>query len=73
MSRLLVVLLQRLYYRQFMHLVTFKAVLAALRGGRHGWNKLERQATVLAETDRDPERDDARILVPVEAGGEHLV
>lgn len=48
--RLGVVLIQRLYYRQFMYLVTIKAVIAALRGGRHGWNKLERRATVAAES-----------------------
>lgn len=41
-----VVLVQRFYYRQFMYVVTFKTLLAALRGRRHGWNKLERQATV---------------------------
>jgi cellulose synthase/poly-beta-1,6-N-acetylglucosamine synthase-like glycosyltransferase/spore germination protein YaaH/peptidoglycan/xylan/chitin deacetylase (PgdA/CDA1 family) len=48
MNRLSVVLLQRLYYRQFMYVVTFNASLAALRGGRHGWNKLERRGSVLA-------------------------
>ena len=73
MSRLIVVLLQRLYYRQFMYLVTFKAVLAAIRGGRHGWNKLERRATLLAETDRNPETEDTRVMVPVEVGSENPI
>jgi peptidoglycan-N-acetylglucosamine deacetylase len=41
-----VVLIQRFYYRQFMYVVTFRAVLEAIRGRRHGWNKLDRQATV---------------------------
>ncbi len=41
-----VVLIQRFYYRQFMYLVTFAALLAAVRGRRHGWNKLARMGTV---------------------------
>lgn len=45
---LAVVLVQRFYYRQFMYVVTFKAILAAVRGRRHGWNKLDRRATVAA-------------------------
>ncbi len=53
MGRLGVVLLQRLYYRQFMYVVTITAVLAALRGKRHGWNKLERHGTLLADVERD--------------------
>ena len=53
LSRLGVVLLQRVSYRQFMYVVTIKAVLAAIKGGSHGWNKLERHATTLAETDRN--------------------
>jgi cellulose synthase/poly-beta-1,6-N-acetylglucosamine synthase-like glycosyltransferase/spore germination protein YaaH/peptidoglycan/xylan/chitin deacetylase (PgdA/CDA1 family) len=40
------VFLQRFCHRQFMYYVTFAAALACLRGGRHGWNKLERQANV---------------------------
>ncbi len=45
-SRLWVVLLQRFYYRQFMYFVTMRAAFAAVRGARHGWNKLERTGTV---------------------------
>jgi peptidoglycan-N-acetylglucosamine deacetylase len=41
-----VVLVQRFYYRQFMYVVTIAALLAALRGRRHGWNKLSRTGTV---------------------------
>ncbi len=41
-----VVLIQRLFYRQFMYIVTFKSLIAAVRGGRHGWNKLDRSASV---------------------------
>ena len=37
-----VVLLQRFFYRQFMYVVTFAALFAAIRGRRHGWNKLIR-------------------------------
>jgi cellulose synthase/poly-beta-1,6-N-acetylglucosamine synthase-like glycosyltransferase/peptidoglycan/xylan/chitin deacetylase (PgdA/CDA1 family)/spore germination protein YaaH len=41
-----VVLIQRFYYRQFMYVVTFASLLAALRGTRHGWNKLKRTGSV---------------------------
>lgn len=41
-----VVLVQRFYYRQFMYFVTFAALLASLRGRRHGWNKLQRAGSV---------------------------
>ncbi len=40
------VFVQRFCHRQFMYYVTFAAAIACLRGRRHGWNKLERQATV---------------------------
>jgi cellulose synthase/poly-beta-1,6-N-acetylglucosamine synthase-like glycosyltransferase len=43
-----VVLVQRFCHRQFMYFVTFSAALACVRGGRHGWNKLERRASVEA-------------------------
>jgi peptidoglycan-N-acetylglucosamine deacetylase len=36
------VLVQRVYYRPLIYLITCKSLLAALRGRRHGWNKLER-------------------------------
>ena len=42
----LVILVQRFYYRQFLYIVTFAALLAVLRGGRRGWNKLERTGSV---------------------------
>lgn len=41
-----VILIQRFFYRQFMYFVTFKSIIAALNGSRHGWNKLERKGTV---------------------------
>jgi cellulose synthase/poly-beta-1,6-N-acetylglucosamine synthase-like glycosyltransferase/spore germination protein YaaH len=41
-----VILIQRFFYRQFMYVVTYKSVIAAFRGRRHGWNKLERKGTV---------------------------
>ncbi|MGE5360004.1 MAG: glycosyltransferase [Bacteroidales bacterium] len=45
--RLLVLLFwQRFFYRQVMYLVTARAVLASIKGGFVGWNKLERKATV---------------------------
>jgi cellulose synthase/poly-beta-1,6-N-acetylglucosamine synthase-like glycosyltransferase/spore germination protein YaaH/peptidoglycan/xylan/chitin deacetylase (PgdA/CDA1 family) len=40
------VLVQRFFYRQFMYVVTFRAILAVLRGRRHGWNKLQRRGSV---------------------------
>ncbi|MBL8019552.1 MAG: glycosyltransferase [Leptospirales bacterium] len=43
---MLLVLIQRFFYRQFMYFITFKAMFAMLKGRRHGWNKLERQGTV---------------------------
>ncbi len=45
--RLLVLLFwQRFFYRQLMYYVAIRAVLASLRGGAVGWNKVERKATV---------------------------
>lgn len=44
-----VILIQRFYYRQFLYVVTFAAVLAVLRGGRRGWNKLERTGNMTVE------------------------
>ena len=46
LNGLWVVLVQRFYYRQFMYFVTFMALRAGLRGGRHGWNKLVRTGTM---------------------------
>jgi peptidoglycan-N-acetylglucosamine deacetylase len=42
---LLYVLIQRFFYRQFMYFVTFKSIFAAIKGRRHGWNKLNRTNT----------------------------
>ncbi len=45
--RLLVLLFwQRFFYRQLMYYVTVRSILASLRGGAVGWNKVERKATV---------------------------
>jgi cellulose synthase/poly-beta-1,6-N-acetylglucosamine synthase-like glycosyltransferase len=41
-----VVFVQRFFYRQFMYVVTFAAVIGALRGRRHGWRKLERTGAI---------------------------
>jgi peptidoglycan-N-acetylglucosamine deacetylase len=35
-------LVQRFTYRQIMYYVCFKAIIAAIRGARHGWRKLDR-------------------------------
>jgi cellulose synthase/poly-beta-1,6-N-acetylglucosamine synthase-like glycosyltransferase/peptidoglycan/xylan/chitin deacetylase (PgdA/CDA1 family)/spore germination protein YaaH len=49
--RLLVWLfLQRFFYRQLMYYVAIKSTLAGLKGISVGWSKLERKATVRAET-----------------------
>jgi cellulose synthase/poly-beta-1,6-N-acetylglucosamine synthase-like glycosyltransferase/peptidoglycan/xylan/chitin deacetylase (PgdA/CDA1 family)/spore germination protein YaaH len=39
-------LIQRFTYRQLMYFVSLKAMLAALRGARHGWRKLDRTGSV---------------------------
>jgi cellulose synthase/poly-beta-1,6-N-acetylglucosamine synthase-like glycosyltransferase len=39
-------LIQRFTYRQMMYWVSLKAMLAAVRGARHGWKKLDRTGTV---------------------------
>ncbi|MFT3921352.1 MAG: glycosyltransferase [Myxococcales bacterium] len=39
-------LVQRFTYRQLMYFVSLKAMIAALRGARHGWKKLERTGSV---------------------------
>jgi hypothetical protein len=45
--RLLVLLFwQRFFYRQLMYYVTVRSILASVRGGAVGWNKVERKATV---------------------------
>jgi cellulose synthase/poly-beta-1,6-N-acetylglucosamine synthase-like glycosyltransferase/peptidoglycan/xylan/chitin deacetylase (PgdA/CDA1 family) len=39
-------LVQRFTYRQIMYYVCFKAMLAAVKGARHGWKKLDRTGSV---------------------------
>lgn len=41
-------LVQRFSYRQIMYYVCFKAMLAAVRGARYGWRKLDRTGSVVA-------------------------
>jgi cellulose synthase/poly-beta-1,6-N-acetylglucosamine synthase-like glycosyltransferase/peptidoglycan/xylan/chitin deacetylase (PgdA/CDA1 family) len=38
--------IQRFTYRQFMYYVSLKAMVAAIRGARHGWQKLDRTGSV---------------------------
>ena len=40
------ILIQRFFYRQFMYVVTFRSIVAMLRGGKEGWNKLSRTGSV---------------------------
>ena len=37
---------ERFTYRQIMYYVCFKAMLAAVKGARHGWRKLDRTGSV---------------------------
>jgi peptidoglycan-N-acetylglucosamine deacetylase len=39
-------LIQRFTYRQMMYYVSLRAMIAAMRGARHGWRKLDRTGTV---------------------------
>jgi cellulose synthase/poly-beta-1,6-N-acetylglucosamine synthase-like glycosyltransferase/peptidoglycan/xylan/chitin deacetylase (PgdA/CDA1 family) len=39
-------LVQRFSYRQIMYYVCFRAMMSALRGGKHGWRKLERTGSL---------------------------
>ena len=41
-------LIQRFTYRQFLYLVSLRAMVAVLAGRAHGWSKLERTGTVTA-------------------------
>ena len=43
---LLLVLIQRFFYRQFMYVIAFKAMKNILKGSHHGWNKLERTNSI---------------------------
>ncbi|MDB4978108.1 MAG: glycosyl transferase, group 2 family protein/polysaccharide deacetylase family protein [Candidatus Peribacteria bacterium] len=40
------ILIQRFFYRQFMYVITFRSIVAVLRGRSHHWNKLERKGNV---------------------------
>lgn len=42
-------LVQRFTYRQIMYYVCFKAIIAAVRGARHGWRKLDRTGALNAK------------------------
>jgi cellulose synthase/poly-beta-1,6-N-acetylglucosamine synthase-like glycosyltransferase len=42
-------LIQRFSYRQIMYYVCFKAMIAAVRGARHGWRKLDRTGSLNAK------------------------
>ena len=46
---MLLILIQRFFYRQFMYVITFQAIIAIFHGGKRGWNKLERKGSVLSE------------------------
>ncbi|MDP4109252.1 MAG: glycosyltransferase [Bacillota bacterium] len=46
MRYLWLVLIQRFFYRQFMYIITFRSIIAAIKGRRHGWNKLDRTSSV---------------------------
>ncbi|PYI89151.1 MAG: hypothetical protein DME26_01900 [Verrucomicrobia bacterium] len=63
------VMIQRLYYRQFMYCVTGTALVAALRGGRHGWNKLDRKATVSTAINLTPPLPISHTVPPQAAEG----
>jgi peptidoglycan-N-acetylglucosamine deacetylase len=46
MRWLLLLLIQRFTYRQLMYYVSIKAMIAAIRGRKHGWRKLDRTGSV---------------------------
>lgn len=39
-------LIQRFFYRQFMYVVTYRSIIAAIKGYKQGWNKLQRSGKV---------------------------
>ncbi|HEX3593507.1 MAG TPA: bifunctional polysaccharide deacetylase/glycosyltransferase family 2 protein, partial [Polyangiaceae bacterium] len=47
-------LVQRFTYRQIMYYVCFKAMIAAVKGARHGWRKLDRTGSVEAAQNLAP-------------------
>ena len=36
------ILIQRFFYRQFMYVITYKSIIAIIKGRHYGWNKLNR-------------------------------
>jgi cellulose synthase/poly-beta-1,6-N-acetylglucosamine synthase-like glycosyltransferase len=67
---------QRFGYRQLMYYVVVKSVVAAVRGARVGWGKLERRATVAMDAPRDRRRRFAlrpllRLALPWRWGSRH--
>ncbi len=53
-------LIQRFTYRQMMYFVSLKAMVAALRGARHGWRKLERTGSVQLDDETPPEKPEKK-------------
>ena len=47
-------LVQRFTYRQIMYYICFKAMIAAMKGARHGWRKLDRTGSVDAARNLAP-------------------
>ncbi|HEX4335030.1 MAG TPA: glycosyltransferase [Polyangiaceae bacterium] len=47
-------LVQRFTYRQIMYYICFKAMIAAVKGARHGWKKLDRTGSVEAAQNLAP-------------------
>lgn len=45
---LLLIFIQRFFYRQFMYVIAFRSIIAILRGSRQSWNKLVREGSVHA-------------------------
>jgi cellulose synthase/poly-beta-1,6-N-acetylglucosamine synthase-like glycosyltransferase/spore germination protein YaaH/peptidoglycan/xylan/chitin deacetylase (PgdA/CDA1 family) len=43
------ILIQRFFYRQFMYYITYKSIIAMIRGRSHGWNKLQRTGNVILQ------------------------
>lgn len=50
---LLLIFIQRFFYRQFMYIIAFRSILAILRGTRQGWNKLTREGSVHAKLQKN--------------------
>jgi hypothetical protein len=48
---MLLILIQRFFYRQFMYIVTFKSIISAIKGRKQRWNKLKRTDSVVLSTE----------------------